>query len=160
MGGSDSWGSRALKPIHKWEAGLAGEPGLGFALTPMCGQYMWKYSAYFPCCPTGIQSHSIDSYFLNLKNGDIFCFGDDKDIGPPLAILEFAKTKNQLSIVVLCTVANQLPESFAIAGVSLNEKGYFIHFGLGSYGDKVSAMTAFQRKQELVDFWSAGYNNF
>jgi hypothetical protein len=41
---------RVFKPINKWEAGLAGEPGLDFAKTPMCGQYMWPES-YFPLCP-------------------------------------------------------------------------------------------------------------
>ncbi|MFN9068691.1 MAG: HNH endonuclease signature motif containing protein, partial [Bdellovibrionales bacterium] len=155
---SNSFSSRVFKPIKKWEAGLAGEPGLDFALTPMCGQYMWRGASSFPCCPNEVGISPIESYFLNLKVGEIFSYSEQEPVFSKLTILEVSKTKDNSSILVLC--GNDSPRPYAIAGISLNEEGYFIHFALGSYIKKDEADNAMRIKKELKNFWSDGYNGF
>lgn len=157
---SGGFSSRAYKPLQKWEAGLAGEPGLDFALSPWCGQYMWGAPSYFPCSPKDGGSHSIDSYFSNLKIGDAFSFSEPnfEHRCPRLTIVQFQKTNDESSFIVLCQRESIKP--YAIAGVSMNEKGFFIHFGLGSFADIKSAEAAFTDRQKLPNFWSVGYRSF
>lgn len=155
-----TFASRAHKPIQKWEAGLAGEPGLDFARTPWCGQYFWGAPTYFPRCPEEVGPDPIDSYFQNLKAGEIFSYSDTEyEIRcPKLTVTEAKKTTDDSSIVVLCHREDAKP--FAIAGISLNEKGFFIHFGLGSFVDNEAAQKAFADRLGLTHFWSVGYNSF
>ncbi len=152
-----SFAKRVYKPLQKWEAGLAGEPGLDFAQTPMCGQYMWRSPAHFPCCPQEVGADPLDSYFQNLKSGAVFAYCDYQH-SPKLTVVEFAKGKKRPSILVMCE--KEGPPQYAIAGIELNEKGFFIHFKLGSYTDKDSADKAFIEKQELTDFWRDGYHGW
>lgn len=155
---SNSFKNRVFKPIQKWEAGLSGEPGLDFALTPMCGQYMWRGASSFPCCPDEVGSSPIDSYFNNLKVGEVFSYSEQDPDFPKLTILKTLKTNDGSSILVMCK--NDSPKPYAIAGISLNEEGYFIHFALGSYVDTDQVEQAMMSKQELKNFWTDGYNGF
>lgn len=149
---------RAFKPIQKWEAGLSGEPGLDFALTPMCGQYMWRGASSFPCCPVEVGNSPIDSYYNNLKPGEIFSYSEQDPDVPKLTTLKVSKTNDNSLILVLCK--NDGSKPYAIAGISLNQEGYFIHFALGSYTDMDEANQAMQSKQELKSFWTDGYHGF
>ncbi len=148
-----SFGKRALKPLQKWEAGLAGEPGLDFALTPCCGQYMWGADAYFPCCPQNFGDDPLDDYFQNLKVGAVFAYNDD-DIFPKLTVFKSVILKSKSSIIVMCERSDC---NWSIVGIMLNEKSHFIHFYLGSYSNKREADNAFSIKKGLNDFWSDGY---
>lgn len=145
---------RVFKPLNKWEAGLAGEPGLDFAETPMCGQYMWPGS-YFPMCPKEFGISTLDSYFLNVKIGELFSYGDSS---PRLIVLSVGKAIKHSAILVLCESSGSNP--FALCAITLNEKGYFIHFVVGTYSDGDKAKIAFENELSLSKFSSDGYNGF
>ncbi|MBK9321670.1 MAG: HNH endonuclease [Bdellovibrionaceae bacterium] len=145
---------RVFKPLHKWEAGLAGEPGLDFAETPMCGQYMW-HGSFFPMCPNEFGISALDSYFQNIKIGELFSYGDSS---PRLIVNMVAKTKNHPAILVLCDSSGSKP--FALCAITLNEKGYFVHFVVGTYSDKETAKIALENELSLLKFSSDGYNGF
>lgn len=149
-----SFNKRALKPLQKWEAGLSGEPGLDFALTPWCGQYMWE-PAHFPCCPHSLEDDIFNNYYINLKNGTIFAYNDNNSF-PQLTVYKSAIINDQLSIIVMCERADN---NWAIVGIMLNKKSHFIHFYLGSYINKNDAEGVFNLHKEKPDFWRAGYNN-
>lgn len=155
---SNSFNNRVFKPIRKWEAGLSGEPGLDFAQTPMCGQYMWRGASSFPCCPEEVGNSPIDSYFDNLKIGDVFSYSEQDPDVPKLTTLKVSKTNDNSSILILCK--NDGSKPYAIVGISLNKEGYFIHFALGLYEDTDHADQAMKSKQELKNFWTDGYNGF
>jgi len=147
-----SFSKRALKPLQKWEAGLNGEPGLDFALTPWCGQYMWE-PAYFPCCPHNPGDDPLNDYYMNLESGTVFAYNNDNSF-PKLTVYKSALINDQSSIIVMC---ERVDNNWAIAGIMLNEKSHFIHFYLGSYIHKSEAENAFNLHKEKTDFWSAGY---
>lgn len=149
-----SFNKRALKPLQKWEAGLGREPGLDFALTPWCAQYMWGADAYFPCCPQEFGNDPLDDYFQNLKVSAVFAYNDDAF--PKLTVFKPVIHKNKSSILVMC---KRHDGYWSIVGIMLNEKLHFIHFYLGSYLSKKEANNAFSIKKDLDDFWSSGYNN-
>lgn len=146
--------TRIYKPVQKWEAGLAGEPGLDFAETPMCGQYMW-HGSYFPLCPTEFGVSKLDSYLQSIQIGKVFSYGDSS---PRLVVIDSAKTKHQPALLVLCESSGSNP--YALCAITLNERGYFIHFVIGTYPDCETAKIAFCKEQELTKFSSSGYNGF
>ena len=153
-----SFGERVYKPLQKWEVGLDGEPGLELALTPWCAQYMWRASAYFPCCPKDFGTEPLDDHYQNLKIGDVFAYSEHEDIFPRLSVLESNVLKEKSSIVVMSERADN---KWLIVGIELHERSkHFIHFGLGLYSDKGEAEKAFCAKNELTDFWSEGYANW
>ena len=153
----NSFGERAYKPLQKWEVGLGREPGLELALTPWCAQYMWRASAYFPCCPQIFGTDPLDDYINNLKVGDVLAYSEDDDIFPELSVLESKILKERSSFVVLSERADG---KWLIVGVELDERTkHFIHFGLGLYSCKGEADKAFYAKNELTKFWSEGYSN-
>lgn len=145
---------RVFKPLHKWEAGLAGEPGLDFAETPICGQYMWAGS-FFPMCPNEFGISTLESYFQNIKIGELFSYGDSS---PRLIVNMVAKTKHHPAILVLCESSGSKP--FALCAITLNEKGYFVHFVVGTHLDLEKARAAFEVEVELLNFSSDGYGGF
>jgi hypothetical protein len=155
IGRRSSFGDNIYKPLQKWELGH--EPGLSPAMTPGCGQYMWRASSYFPCCPQEMSSNPLESYFQNLKVGTIFSYSDHAEFCPILTIRKFEKNKDGSSILIICE--KEGTEAFAVSGVSICEKGFFIHFNLGSYLDEERANAAFLVKQELTDFWSEAYKH-
>lgn len=149
---------RAYKPLQKWEVGLAGEPGLELASTPWCAQYMWRASAYFPCCPQYLGTDRLEEYFQNLKAGAVFAYSDYEEFCPKLTVLEAVILKNKSSILVMCERADC---KWVIIGIKLDEKSrHFIHFILGLYSSKDEADEAILVKKELNDFWSDGYKAF
>lgn len=152
---SSYFGDRIYRPLTKWELGF--EPGLDPAKTPGCGQYMWRATSYFPCCPQELIADPLESYFQNLKIGAVFSYSDDNDLSPKLTILEVAKAKNIPAILVMCERDSDKP--FSISGISISEEGFFIHFNLGLYLDKDSANRAFLMKQELTDLWRESYSS-
>ncbi|MCK5343088.1 MAG: HNH endonuclease [Candidatus Heimdallarchaeota archaeon] len=153
----NSFAERVYQPLQKWEVGLNGEPGLDFALTPWCAQYMWGAAAYFPCCPHEFGTDRLDDYFQNLKAGAVLAYCDHDDICPKLTVLKSEILKEKSSILVMCKRADH---KWAIVGIKLDERSrHFIHFMLGSYSSKEEADKAFPIKKELKDFWSDGYAN-
>ena len=155
INGKSSFGERVFKPLHKWEVGFGREPGLELALTPWCGQYMWRANAYFPCCPQHFGTDPLDDYFQNIKIGAIFAYSDHEDICPKLTVLESVILKNKSSILVMCERADC---KWSIIGIELHERSrHFIHFKLGTYSRKSEADEAFCAKNELTNFWSEGY---
>ena len=149
----NSFAERVYQPLNKWEAGLSGEPGLDFALTPWCGQYMWGADVYFPCCPQNFRSDPLNEYYQNLKVGAVFAYNDD-DIFPKLKVFKSEIIKDKSSILVMCERADC---NWAIVGIMLNEKSHFIHFYLSSHSKKSEADNAFSIKKGLKNFWSDGY---
>ncbi len=145
---------RVFKPLNKWEAGLGGEPGLDFSETPMCGQYMWPGS-FFPLCPKEIGISALDSYFQNINVGELFSYGD---ASPRLIVHSVAKTKYHPAVLVLCKSSGSKP--YALCAITLNEKGYYVHFVVGTYEDHELAESAFLNEQDLKKFSSDGYNGF
>jgi hypothetical protein len=153
----NSFGERVFKPLQKWEVGLGREPGLELALTPWCAQYMWRASAYYPCCPQESGTDPLNDYFQNLKAGDVLAYSEHEDIFPELSVLESKILKEKSSIVVMSKRADS---KWLIVGIELDERSkHFIHFGLGLYSIKDEANKAFGAKNELTDFWSEGYAN-
>ncbi|AMV13830.1 hypothetical protein SCO11_01990 [Legionella pneumophila serogroup 1] len=92
---------------------------------------------YFPRCPKELKVFPIDDYFQNLKIGAVFACNDDS---PKLIILEFVKTKNNSSILVMCEREGIMSERegfkpWLIAQIKF-ENGSFVHSNLGSYFEK------------------------
>jgi HNH endonuclease len=145
---------RVFGKLQKWEAGLRGEPGLDFALTPWCAQYMWGADVYFPCCPEPFGADPLEDYYRNLKLGSIFAYNDGNSF-PQLTVFRSIIVKNKSSILVMCERSDH---KWSIAGIILNDKLHFIHFYLGSYSKKDEAEKALSTKTELDGFWSDGYD--
>lgn len=151
-----SFSNRVYKPMQKWEAGLSGEPGLEFALTPWCGYYMWGDAPYFPCCPNEFGEDRLHDYFKNLKTGSVLAYCDHDNVCPKLTVIKSEILYEKSSILVMCERADH---KFAIVGIELNDRNHFIHFMLGSYSSKEAAEKAFPIKKELTNFWSDGFTN-
>jgi len=151
----NSFGKRVFKPLQKWEAGLAGEPGLDFASTPWCAVYMWRGNPYFPCCPHELGMDPLNDYFQNLKTGAVLAYDDHEDFCPKHIVVDSKLLKDKSSIIV---ISERSDDKWSVVGIELNEKSHFIHFVLGSYPSKDEADKAFVSKREK-DFWSEGYNN-
>lgn len=149
--------SRFHQPLQKWEAGLAGEPGLDFALTPRSAQYMWSPEIHFPCCPTNIGVDPLDDYIQNTNMGAVLAYSDNAEICPELTIHRVEYLRDRASILILCRRAGM---GWTIVGIQLSPGGmpHFIHFNLGSYSNEVEANDAFVKKASS-DFWSDGYAN-
>lgn len=153
IGYKKSFEKRVFQPLQKWEAGLAGEPGLDFALTRWCGQYMWGADVYFPCCPKSFGNDPLNDYYKNLKEGDVFAYNDEDEF-PKLTVSKSEFLEENSSILVMCERADN---NWAIVGITLNEKLHFIHFNIGSYSEINGVEEAFISKKSLKDFWSEGY---
>jgi hypothetical protein len=148
-----SFSKRVLGKLQKWEAGLSGEPGLDFAMTPWCAQYMWGADAYFPCCPEPFGANPLEDYYRSLKPGSIFAY-DGNDTFPQLIVSRSIVSKNKSSILVMCERSDHY---WSIAGIILNDKLHFIHFYCGSYSKKDEAEKALYAKTESNDLWADGY---
>ena len=149
-----SFGDRVFKPLQKWEVGLDREPGLDLALTPWCAQYMWRASAYFPCCPEDFGSDRVQDYFRSIKDGAVFAYSNHDDICPKLTVIHAELLKKRSSILVLTKRADG---KWTIVGIELHQKSrHFIHFMLGSYTSIYEADQEFCSNKLLCDFWSDG----
>lgn len=151
----NTFGSRAFKPLQKWEVGLDGKPGLDLALTPWCAQYMWRAPAYFPCCPQELGDDPINDYFQNLKSGEVFSYSDDEEFCPKHTIIKSVIIKNKESIVVMCARADG---KWSVIGID-QSKRHFIHYPLGTFANKSDAEKAFSEKNELTDFGAEAYSH-
>ncbi|CCB91295.1 putative uncharacterized protein [Waddlia chondrophila 2032/99] len=146
---------RIYKPLQKWEVGLAGEPGLEMALTPWCAQYMWRASAYFPCCPDSFGVDPVEDYFRNIKNGAVLAYSDESDLCPKFIVCKARLLKKRSSIVVLCKRGNA---KWSIIGIELHKSSqHFIHYVLGTHDVKDDSCREFASKNEQTDFYSEGY---
>jgi len=153
---NSSFTKRLYKPLQRWEV-FGREPGLDMALTPWCGQYMWRASAYFPCCPQEFGTDPLGDYFQNIKVGVVFAYSDYEEFCPKQTVIESVMLKENSSVLVLCERADH---KWSIVGITLHEKSnHFIHFNLGSYSSKVKADEAFCNNKELKDYWSEAYNH-
>lgn len=152
-----SFGDRVYKPLQKWEVGLDGEPGLDLALTPRCAQFMWRASAYFPCCPQELGFDLLEDYFRSIKHGAVFANSDHEDTCPKLTVFESVLLKARSSILVM---TQREDGKWVIVGIELHKRSrHFIHFILGSYSSMYEAGEAFSTKEKQSDFWSDGYAN-
>jgi hypothetical protein len=158
-GQANSFGDRVLKPLQKWEVGLDREPGLDFALTPWCAQYMWRAPMNFPLRPQRRHGHShIEEYFKNIKAKSVFACSDHQELCPTLTAVESVLRKDGSSILVMTHTERG---NWVIGGIELCDRSqHFIHFGLGSYSSKHEAGIEFTSKELQCDFWSAGYGNY
>ena len=147
--------NRMHQPLHKWEAGLNGEPGLDFAATPRSAQYMWNSAIHFPLCPASVGSSPLEDYINNLKIGTIFAYSDDPAICPELLVERFEYLRARSAILILCKRAGV---TWSIVGIEVTRHRlpHFIHFYLGSYSTETEATNAFVRIS-TVDFWREGY---
>ena len=73
---STAFKDRVYRPLYKWEADLSREPGLDFAKTPWCAQYMWDTDAEFPCCPKELYDNPMQEYLDNIEQGKLFAFNE------------------------------------------------------------------------------------
>ena len=151
-----AFNKRVHKPLQKWEAGIAGEPGLDFALTDWCAKYAWIGEPYFPSCPKEFGSNPLNDYFQNIKTGALLSYCDNDEDYPQLYVLESVILRNKFSILVLC---ERIDSKWSIIGIELNEKNHFIHFHLGSFSSKSKAEIEFNKKQGSSNFWREGYFN-
>lgn len=151
---NNSFEERVFKPLQKWEAGLAGEPGLDFASTPWCAQYMWPEGDNFPCCPEDPGQDFLDDYFANLAEGAVLARGEPDDNSSELVVKKCAQLKEKAAILVLTKSADG---EWALVGIELNERSHFIHFMLGRYSTRSKAEAAFSANQHHSDFWNDGY---
>jgi hypothetical protein len=151
-----SFGEIVLKPFQKWEVNLDREPGLDLALTPWCAQYMWRASAYFPCCPHDFGADPLYEYFQHIRAGAVLAYSNSDDLCPKLTVLEAELLLKKSSILVMNKRADC---NWTIVGIELHQKSrHFIHFILGSYSNKVEADKQFNEKR-TANFWSDGYVN-
>jgi hypothetical protein len=140
----DKWADELITGRERFSS----EPKLVMALTKRCAQYKWKVPSYFPCCPEEIGEDPLEAYFHNLKVGSIFSYND---FYPKSTILEFVKTNNNLSILVMCEKEDLKP--WSIAEITF-ENDFFIHSSLGSFFYKDGANKAFCINQGLE--WTGG----
>lgn len=92
---------------------------------------------HFPRCPKELEISPIAVYFRNLKIGEVFAYNDDS---PKLIILEFLKTKNSSSILIMCEREGIMSERegfkpWLIAQITF-DNGSFVHSNFGSYFEK------------------------
>jgi hypothetical protein len=139
---SKSFTKRALKPLHKWEAGLVGEPGLDFADTPWCAQYMWDRKLKLPLCPDVFWKDPIQCYFESLKIGSIFAHIEKQDSIVEFTIEDFDIVTPGHSFIVMCKTNKS---TWATIGVQMNKKQHFIHFLIGLFEDRSEALESFQK---------------
>lgn len=149
----ESYTARAFKPLQKWEAALSGEPGLDFALTPWCAQYMWGPEVHFPCCPQNGNHNSLSDYYENIGIGELFAYNDE-DLFPKLRVCRKELISEYPTIVVMCDRNDQ---GWSVVGIILNERSHFIHFHLGSFTIMKDAEKVFHNNKSPNDFWSNGY---
>ncbi len=148
--------NRMHQSLQKWEAGLDGEPGLDFAMTPRSAQYMWSSEIYFPLCPAIIDIDPLYDYVKNLKTGAVFAYSDNPEICPELTVHSVDRLQGRAAILILCQRSGAL---WSIIGVEVSRRlPHFIHFNLGSYSTEVEARQAFIDKA-AVNFWSDAYSN-
>lgn len=148
--------NRMFQPIQKWEAGLAREPGLDFAMTPRSAQYMWNSAIHFPCCPINIGIDPLDDYVKNLKTGVVIAYGDEPEICPELTVQRAERLQGRDAVLVLCKRAGT---GWTFVGIEVSRGlPHFIHFNLGSYPTEVEAHNAYLEKT-TIDFSSEAYSN-
>lgn len=145
-----SWDEWVYEPSIniEWEMLERRKPGLVMALTKLCAQHMWRVPSYFSCCPEEIGEDPLETYFQNLKVGAVFAYND---VYPKSTVVEFVKTKNNLSILVMCEKEDLKP--WSIAEITF-ENGYYVHSSLGSYFEKDGADKVFCIEQGLE--WAGG----
>lgn len=151
-----SFENRVYKPIQKWEAGLSGEPGLELALTPWCGQYMWRARTHFPSCLYIFGADPIFDYYQNLAKDAVLAYSDDQELSFKLIVHEAKILKEKSSILVMCEGNDG---KWPLVGIEINNKRHFVHFVLGTYLNREEALKAYNSKSELTNFWSEGYSN-
>lgn len=118
------------------------------SLTKRCVQYGWAAKYYFPHCPEEIEINPIEAYFQNFKIGAVFAYNDDS---PKLIVVEFARIKNSVSILVMCeregiTSEREGFKPWLIAKIT-SDSGSFIHSNLGSYFEKEDAEGSFHQEK-------------
>lgn len=114
------------------------------ALTNNCMQHGWGTKYYFPCTPKKIKTIPIEDYFQSLKIGATFAYNDN---APKLIIINFIKTKNNSSILVMCERDDIWCERdgfhpWLISEITFKDR-FFIHTKLGSYFEREEADTVF-----------------
>ncbi|MFO3428824.1 HNH endonuclease signature motif containing protein [Legionella pneumophila serogroup 10] len=140
-----------IKPsLEEWvrTETYSSESELILGLTKTCAQYKWRVPSYFPCCPEQIGANPLEKYFQNLKVGAVFSYNDSY---PASTIIEFIKTNDNSSILVMCEREGIKP--YSIAKITF-ENELFIHSNLGSFFDIDGAKKTFCLEQGLE--WTGG----
>ncbi len=145
--------NRVYKPLYKWEAGFPREPGLDFADTPWCAQYMWG-DVQFPCCPQTFGEQPMQDYFNNINVGDLFAFNQN-DSFPRLYAYEKRVLRESCSWTVIC---NNSEKNWNVVGVEMNEKNFFIHFNLGTFSSLEECKRIVSMIEDENYFWSKGFS--
>jgi hypothetical protein len=152
-GNREPFESRVFQPVKKWEADLAGEPGLDFAKNPWCAQYLWGKDTYFPLCPKYLRDDTLLHYQQALKSGLKFAYKDDPEF-PDFIVVKSDLSPSRSMVVVMCERSDGC---WAIAGIEQNEKRFCIHFYYGSYLNKNEAEKAFVSKLKSDEPWEGNY---
>lgn len=144
------------KPLHKWEAGLAGEPGLEFANTPGCGTYFW-HPSYFPLCPNEYYQSNILDYFENLILGSLFSYTEPwegcSDQINHIIVDRKIDLVNEKIFVLTQLEANK----WCVIGIEQNEKAHFIHYNLACFQSLTEAKKKFNEVNEKTNLANEGY---
>ena len=143
-----------FRPLQKWEAGLRGEPGLDFSLTPWCAQFMWGPPVHFPCCPQDYAPDSLERYFQNIQIGALFAFNDE-NLFPRLTVSEKVFNEEGGTVCLLCSREDK---NWAVVGFYLNEKAHFIHYHVGSFKKIEDAKQTFYSLKRPENLWSRVYS--
>ena len=119
------------------------------SITTNAAQRNWKTPTEFPMCPSESPAASLQLYFDNLRQNEIFCknnLWEDK-------VVDFAwTTKNQ--IIVLCgKVGQDFGKPYALTLIYI-EKGYFVHESYSTYFEYEGALKYFTI--ELGKIWEGG----
>ena len=151
---STAFKDRVYRPLYKWEADLSREPGLDFAKTPWCAQYMWDTDAEFPCCPEQLYDNPMQEYLNNIEQGKLFAFNKSNSF-PKLYVYKTKILHENKSWIVIC---NREDEKWNIIGIELNQKRHFIHFNLGTFLTIEKAEEFSKTITNEMDFWMKGYS--
>jgi hypothetical protein len=120
------------------------------ALTPNAVQNGWKTPSEFLCCPIEHTANPIDSYFKNLKVGEVFLRNKYSES----IIMEFAISKDLISLWTICK-SNDVNaiKPWLVAQVTYVSNS-FLHANLGSFFNKDGATKQFTISQGLE--WTGG----
>lgn len=151
---STAFKDRVYRPLYKWEADLSREPGLDFAKTPWCAQYMWDTDAEFPCCPKELYDNPMQEYLNNIEQGKLFAFNETNSFPKLYAYKTIILNENK-SWFVIC---KRDDDKWNVIGVELNKKRHFIHFNLGCFKTNEEAEEFTKTINDEMEFGWKGYS--
>ena len=119
------------------------------SITTNAAQRNWKTPTEFPMCPSESPAASLQLYFDNLRQNEIFCknnLWEDK-------VVDFAWTKKNQIIVLCGKVGQDFGKPYALTLIYI-EKGYFVHETYSTYFEYEGALKYFTIEQGKI--WEGG----